>query len=218
MPVAGTTLLCLASLLLTGLQSCAKGLHSDESNIVEASTAVVGSGGGAVFAHRSLLQAPSLSLPTGRPYSWGSPSGLKHLWVDPRAGSDLASGSSRSAALRTLAAAWRKIPQGRALARGYHIHVLRGTLTEAASEFTARAFAAGCRAQGVLSSGPTLLEEPASGPLVCPQRALLKHPFPPLHCAALKFQTTGSRGGAAEQPRSSLPRSRVQAASTSPPR
>ncbi|EFN59876.1 hypothetical protein CHLNCDRAFT_18721 [Chlorella variabilis] len=57
---------------------------------------------------------------------------MKHLWVDPVKGSDSRSGGSRSQALRTLAAAWLRIPASRALTAGYHIHILRGTLPPSA--------------------------------------------------------------------------------------
>lgn len=51
------------------------------------------------------------------------------IWVDPARGDDGASGSSRGAAVRTLAEAWRRIPQGTPLTEGVRIAILPGRLT-----------------------------------------------------------------------------------------
>jgi hypothetical protein len=54
---------------------------------------------------------------------------MQSVWVDPVAGRDSRTGATRTTALRTLAAAWRRIPQGRALAdHGYRILVTRGRI------------------------------------------------------------------------------------------
>lgn len=69
------------------------------------------------------------TLPTGREYAIGSPT-LTDLWVDPTAGSDSNDGTSRVRALRTVAAAWNKIPRGTALTgTGYRIQLVAGTHT-----------------------------------------------------------------------------------------
>ena len=63
-------------------------------------------------------QAPSTSAAT-----------LSTVWVDPVRGSDANSGTSRARALRTLAQAWNRIPQGTPLTRGVRIAILPGRLT-----------------------------------------------------------------------------------------
>ena len=97
----------------------------------------------------------TLSVPAGGPYSvrvgyravvgsgdWGryaySPGTLTVtasvtpvvLWVDPVAGSDAAAGTARTAALRTLTAAWGRVPSGAALAVPYTIKLVPGTYSE----------------------------------------------------------------------------------------
>jgi Right handed beta helix region len=63
-------------------------------------------------------------------YDTGAPR-LRTLWVDPRRGSDRASGATRAQALRTLTAAWRRVPAGRTLrGRGYEILLARGRYSE----------------------------------------------------------------------------------------
>jgi hypothetical protein len=52
------------------------------------------------------------------------------IWVDPVQGSDAAAGTTRATALRTLDAAWRRIPQGQTLTTGARIRILPGTVTE----------------------------------------------------------------------------------------
>jgi endonuclease YncB( thermonuclease family) len=52
------------------------------------------------------------------------------LWVDPVAGSDSAWGTTRTTALRTLDAAWQRIPQATVLTTGVRIHLLPGTIAE----------------------------------------------------------------------------------------
>jgi len=51
---------------------------------------------------------------------------MRVLWVAPT-GSDANSGSSRQAALRTVAEAWRRVPMGTALTTGVRINVAAGT-------------------------------------------------------------------------------------------
>lgn len=60
------------------------------------------------------------------PYALGDPV-VRDLWVDPVAGSDSRSGLSRADALRSLSAAWTKIPEGEVLSEtGYRINLLPG--------------------------------------------------------------------------------------------
>lgn len=54
------------------------------------------------------------------------------LWVDPVNGDDSANGASRSSPLRTITAAWQRIPRGAELTNGYHIRLLAGEFSETA--------------------------------------------------------------------------------------
>ena len=49
------------------------------------------------------------------------------IWVDPVHGSDADSGSSRSQALRTVAAAWGRIPASTTLGKGFRLQLVAGT-------------------------------------------------------------------------------------------
>ncbi len=62
------------------------------------------------------------------PYAMGTVR-TRTVWVDPRGGSDAADGRTRATALRTLAEAWRRIPQGERLSRGVRIRITPGILT-----------------------------------------------------------------------------------------
>lgn len=76
--------------------------------------------------------------PDGQPYSIGSIT-VDHLWVDPMRGADINSGGSAAQALRTITAAWARVPTRTALARGFHIHLLPGEFTEGMGEGYERA-------------------------------------------------------------------------------
>ena len=89
--------------------------------------------GGRILAAAAAAAAPLVSRPTGLPYDIGVIS-VQDRWVDPVRGSDSNSGASRGKALRTLAAAWAKVPQRRALTRGFRIRITRGTVTQDMSE------------------------------------------------------------------------------------
>ncbi len=67
-------------------------------------------------------------LPGGY-YDIGNPA-LTDLWVDPLNGNDGADGLSAANALRSLDAAWRKIPQGQSLGVGYRIRLQPGEYSE----------------------------------------------------------------------------------------
>ncbi|MCB0322282.1 MAG: right-handed parallel beta-helix repeat-containing protein [Bdellovibrionales bacterium] len=67
-----------------------------------------------------------------REYDIGSPT-LSDLWVDPVAGNDSNSGATRGSALRTVTAAWQKIPQGTPLTgTGYRVNLVAGDYPESA--------------------------------------------------------------------------------------
>jgi hypothetical protein len=59
-------------------------------------------------------------------YDIGTPS-LSELYVDPERGSDSNTGTTRSAALRTVTAAWSRIPSSQTLTTGYRINLLPGS-------------------------------------------------------------------------------------------
>jgi len=70
---------------------------------------------------------PPIINPAGPRYDIGSPS-LTDIWVDPAGGSDGNSGNSRSQPLKTLSAAWGKIPSGTTLSgNGFRLQLLPGT-------------------------------------------------------------------------------------------
>jgi len=70
---------------------------------------------------------PPAVNPAGPTYSMGSPT-LTDIWVDPAAGSDGNSGSSRNQPVKTFSAAWEKIPSRTTLsATGYRLQLLPGT-------------------------------------------------------------------------------------------
>ncbi len=67
----------------------------------------------------------------GAVYEIGTPT-VTDLWVDPVAGDDGRPGTSRTLALRTVSAAWAKVPQGAPLTgTGYRINLLPGSYAEA---------------------------------------------------------------------------------------
>lgn len=60
-------------------------------------------------------------------YEIGSPK-LTDLWLDPVNGDDTRDGTSQAGALKTLTAAWDKIPKGQTLTQGYRLRILPGKL------------------------------------------------------------------------------------------
>lgn len=64
-----------------------------------------------------------------RYYDIGSP-GVQDIWVDPAGGDDGRSGASRSEALRTVSAAWDRIPSNTVLTTGYRIMLVAGVYPE----------------------------------------------------------------------------------------
>lgn len=68
--------------------------------------------------------SPAISAPTKKTQS----APVQNIWVDPVRGSDSASGTARSSALKTLNAAWGRIPQSQPLARPVRILVRRGVV------------------------------------------------------------------------------------------
>ena len=75
----------------------------------------------------SLEERQMLSVSPFAHYDMGTPT-LTDIWVDPTGGNDAHSGTSRSAALRTLNAAWDRVPSGATLGTtGYRIMLAPGT-------------------------------------------------------------------------------------------
>ncbi len=86
-----------------------------------------------LVALASLVAAPP-SRAQGDPtrYAIGSPV-LQDLWVDPVSGNDSNGGASRATALRTVSAAWGRIPMSTTLSStGYRIRLVAGTYPESA--------------------------------------------------------------------------------------
>lgn len=71
-------------------------------------------------------------LPDGQPYAMNLPASMRHIWVDPVAGSNANSGATRGQALRTLAAAYLAIPPVRPVVLGGRSRLWRGGLALAA--------------------------------------------------------------------------------------
>jgi len=69
---------------------------------------------------------PSATIPQSvDPYDIGNPT-LTDLWVDPVNGDDSRSGGSRALALRTIGAAWQRIPTGALTGTGYRMQLIAG--------------------------------------------------------------------------------------------
>ena len=66
-------------------------------------------------------------MDTSPSYAIGEPA-LRDLWIDPASGDETAAGNERSRALRTIAAAWRKIPE-RCTGHGWRILLCPGRYT-----------------------------------------------------------------------------------------
>jgi len=84
----------------------------------------------AVLAFSLLALIPArarASAQEPRYYDIGSPV-VRDIWVDPARGDDSATGDSRSHALRTISAAWERVPSGATLTgTGYRIMLVAGT-------------------------------------------------------------------------------------------
>ena len=80
---------------------------------------VVGRGGWTCFAYSRGTLTVTSAVPAG-----------VVLWVDPASGSDSAAGTSRAAALRTLTAAWARVPSGTELAVPHTIKLAPGRYSE----------------------------------------------------------------------------------------
>lgn len=63
--------------------------------------------------------------PTANAYDIGKPT-LQDLWVDPMNGKDSNSGTTRNQALRTITAAWNRVPAGTLTTTGYRILLIAG--------------------------------------------------------------------------------------------
>lgn len=84
-------------------------------------------------AARSVLHSASAVS-----YQIGSPV-LTDIWVDPAKGNDRHTGSSRKRALRTLAAAWDRIPMGKTLrGTGYRVLLAPGTYAKTVTYWESR--------------------------------------------------------------------------------
>lgn len=83
----------------------------------------------AASVHKRLTIHPSLKINTDE-YPIGTPT-VTDLWVDPINGHDDASGVDRDQALRTITAAWQRIPRGGTFTTtGYRIQLVAGDYPE----------------------------------------------------------------------------------------
>ena len=91
-------------------------------------------------------------------YDMGSPT-LLDIWVDPVNGNDGRTGASRALALRTLTAAWNRIPRGVALTTGYRLLLTAGAHSQTPGWYDARqgSFAFPVILQAVDGEGTALL-------------------------------------------------------------
>jgi uncharacterized protein (TIGR03437 family) len=87
-----------------------------------------------------LLLTPASPAQTNDPrfYDIGNPT-VKDIWVDANNGNDTNSGESRDRALRTLTAAWNRVPRGAAFeGTGYRIKLAAGTYSTIPGYFELR--------------------------------------------------------------------------------
>jgi hypothetical protein len=162
---------------------------------------------GRILAAAAAAAAPLVSRPTGLPYNIGNVS-VQDVWVDPARGSDGNSGASRAKALRTLAAAWARVPQRRALTRGFRIRIAPGRVTQDMSECWIEGL--GCYPRCIIECHESIRRRvftPAAAaatdcaPLLQPAATHTVPPcppFPPVQCPI-----TGKVGGAPVAPPSS---------------
>ena len=82
----------------------------------------------AAFDAPDVSAAPGTTIPLASvdPYDIGNPT-LTDLWVDPVNGDDSRTGSERGQALRTIAAAWQRIPAGTRSGTGYRMQLVAGS-------------------------------------------------------------------------------------------
>jgi uncharacterized protein (TIGR03437 family) len=81
-----------------------------------------------LFTHHDWFVQPAQAQADPRYYNIGNPT-VSDIWLDPVNGDDANDGSSRSRSLRTLTAAWNRIPNGVTLTTtGYRINILPGDL------------------------------------------------------------------------------------------
>lgn len=102
-------------------------------NLIIATLILVGC---AIFSAPLPLSAEQARSHTAAPWDIGKPSTpnaydigkptLQDLWVDPANGNDGNSGAARNQALRTITAAWDRIPEGALASTGYRILLVTG--------------------------------------------------------------------------------------------
>lgn len=74
----------------------------------------------------SLVPVSAQTPQRGTPYDIGNPT-LIDIWVDPVNGSDNNDGATRETAMRTVWAAWSRIPKGETLTTGYQLLLMPGS-------------------------------------------------------------------------------------------
>ena len=79
---------------------------------------------------RIAVTTPGGAATSGTSFTVSIPTATLELWVDPANGNDAAAGTSRATALRTLSAAWERVPAGGTLAAGHRIRLVPGRFLE----------------------------------------------------------------------------------------
>lgn len=149
------------------------------------------SGGGRALRAAAAAVPP---LPTGKPFNMGTYT-VTDVWINPTAGSDVASGATHGTAKRTLTAAWGAIPRATSLTRGYRLRLTAGNFTEAMRE---RRWGWGLERQGrqLMCSSQGLKHTPSSSG--APTASLLAscNTPPPMRRAKLLGEPVGHRRSA----------------------
>ena len=86
----------------------------------------------ALSAATTTVPLPGVDLGTGSPVAAVTAT-TRTIWVDPSRGRDTRSGATASTALRSLSAAWDRVPRARTLTRPYRIMIRSGTITRTAA-------------------------------------------------------------------------------------
>ena len=115
------------------------------------------------------------------------------IWVDPAAGQDARSGATAATALRSLTAAWNKIPAARTLTRPYRIMVRAGTIApEAAPNYWEKRWGTAAAPISIVSAdGPGRAQLPSINMFDVRHLSLdgvaIRSPFDAFHCEKCSF-------------------------------
>lgn len=115
-PVLGACRRVAAAVVLVLLAAACGGATGDRATPEGGGRATVGAA--SVRVGGDLVAGPRFEI---------APVALTEIWVDPEHGDDARDGASRQEALRTITAAWERIPAGEDLTVGYRIALVAGT-------------------------------------------------------------------------------------------